>query len=693
MGEIHRIKKNGKTIYPATITEAVVDKVSKKPLNLYMNDIIPFTVSCNDVIYFDNSTKNIVTGSGNIIITVNGFAYTIPKSTTFSYPEAPSTSTLLALLWDKNNSTFILKDVQKVVFGDICLAVLVVKQILEDGVYEVVRVTYSFLNAIIKDIPRTEKFSTLEDIANRNVYWSSNDISINTSENTIKIGEKGYVTFFIGDRSLDLRSLSCSIKQDGEKSIIHRIILNTNTKKIYPKAQLKVLSKEEAVICQINFKTQDISSQFSNLGYSGGPINIDGVLYNDFSNPIPPIVRSYCNDVVYFDNINHKIRIGSGNLIIRAFNKEYVIQKNTEIQYPLGPVSTSLFSVIYDINSKSLIWKQYNTVSDSDFVLFNISLLGYNSYDVKYVFSPYVNIEILNNTKSYPEYRYFGDSFNIIEKTFSKKELVRLSYKTNQSFARYENLLIAIESVDGEFNAYIFNIGTGILLSKLILPYDDFHIPHANVSCFGTEIKDENSIAPLLYISQWDDSYERGCLVYNFTKTEENYNVELVQKIKPVDIEIEKIGEGSIDYVIDTDNNTLYTLSYFKKNGSRVPEDEGNKQMICKFKLPDLSAGYNIELKNEDILENFSLEPFNIGQDKCYNNGNIFIISGSPEYPDWTLIRVLDLNKKQITARIPLNMYGGEPECIDTYQGKIIFSGYSTNGNLDVNTVYYLDLN
>ncbi len=86
------------------------------------------------------------------------------------------------------------------------------------------------------------------------------------------------------------------------------------------------------------------------------------------------------------------------------------------------------------------------------------------------------------------------------------------------------------------------------------------------------------------------------------------YSVELVQKIRPGNISGEIIGYGSIDYVVDIDSNELYSLAYYKSNGSTISGTNGNKEMICKFPLPSISDGEEILLNEKDLLDCYSFE-------------------------------------------------------------------------------------
>lgn len=217
---------------------------------------------------------------------------------------------------------------------------------------------------------------------------------------------------------------------------------------------------------------------------------------------------------------------------------------------------------------------------------------------------------------------------------------------------------------------HIYNLHTNSKLASLDVPYGNYTIPHCNTSVFGNEFGSENSIAPLLYVSQWNG--ERNCLVYDITLTEGVYAVELKQVISTSGITQAVEGIGMRDWIVDTDNNFIYSMSYYINSDSTA---EGNKTMFVKFALPTLSDGNEVVLTQPDVLDNFELEFFKFFQDKCYNGGKIYIAAGMGNYPTITKLRVLDLTTKQIVTTIPLgDTYDAEPEGFDIYKDKLLMT-------------------
>lgn len=237
------------------------------------------------------------------------------------------------------------------------------------------------------------------------------------------------------------------------------------------------------------------------------------------------------------------------------------------------------------------------------------------------------------------------------------------------------------QTQDGALTMHIYNLRTNSKLASLNVPYGNYTIPHCNTSVFGNEFGSENSIAPLLYVSQWNG--ERNCLVYDITLSNHVYSVELKQVISTSGISQEIEGVGMRDWIVDTDHNCIYSMAYYINSDAT---EEGNKTMFLKFALPSLSDGNNVVLTQSDVLDNFELEFFKFFQDKCYNGNKIYIAAGMYDYQSITKIRVLDLTTKQIVTVIPLGeTYNDEPEGLDVYEDKLLMT-YGTMTLYNIST-------
>ena len=82
--------------------------------------------------------------------------------------------------------------------------------------------------------------------------------------------------------------------------------------------------------------------------------------------------------------------------------------------------------------------------------------------------------------------------------------------------------------------------------------------------------------------------------------------------------------------------------------------------------MPSISAGSNITLGLEDIIDNFEVENIPTRQDCCIHNGILYIENGymNPHYK--ATLRAIDLSKKEVVSKIDISkIVDGEPECLE----------------------------
>lgn len=277
-------------------------------------------------------------------------------------------------------------------------------------------------------------------------------------------------------------------------------------------------------------------------------------------------------------------------------------------------------------------------------------------------------------------YNYSGKRISLEKNKFSRNFYKQFKVNHIQSMAIYGNYIIFVTNVHDKLNGLLFDINTTKKIADLTFDYGMLKNPHGNTLCFGTEFADNTDDMPVLYLSQWNFDGERGVLVYRIKKTDNVYSAELKQSILPdlSNMDFSKFGNGSTDWVVDTDNNILYSIAYKLKGSSRIVI--GNATMICKFDLPKLSDGEKVLLDSSNILDNYQLSIINVVQDKCYYNGYIYMLSGPSSVPEWKKISVLNLSTKKIDSVVPLGKWQNEPECIVIFNNCII-QGYNT-GNI-----------
>ena len=229
-----------------------------------------------------------------------------------------------------------------------------------------------------------------------------------------------------------------------------------------------------------------------------------------------------------------------------------------------------------------------------------------------------------------------------------------------QSMAVFGNKMFTISAKE---EVTVTDILTYKSLGAFSLSTGSYSALHANTSCFGRYFAHVGDEFPLLYVSQWQGDEDRGVLAYRITGSEGKYNAELVQAILP-DPSMEKIGKGAADWVVDYDSGYLYCFSY-KLFGNSASILQDNAMVITQFDLPSPADGAEVILTDEDVVRQEELEMMLVTQDKCYRNGEIFIVSGSHTVPGSLRLRTVSLLSLSVNRDIDLSLYVGEPEGLD----------------------------
>ncbi len=202
---------------------------------------------------------------------------------------------------------------------------------------------------------------------------------------------------------------------------------------------------------------------------------------------------------------------------------------------------------------------------------------------------------------------------------------------------------------------------------------------HLNTVCAGIE-KNGNDI-PYVYISEWGYATPRRCFVESLT-TDGSKVVQIIS----VQSDSKSVGEGSMDYIVDTDGGYLYIYTYKLAGVSTLLEKDGvkNKIIITKFNLPKINDG-DVTLTDNDIINQFELPFIPIGQGKMIVNGKLYVPCGNTSYTEYVKLYVIDLNKKAVCSVLDLYESLGkkEPEGCFMYQD----SFYLT----DTDSVYRFD--
>lgn len=239
-----------------------------------------------------------------------------------------------------------------------------------------------------------------------------------------------------------------------------------------------------------------------------------------------------------------------------------------------------------------------------------------------------------------------------------------ISNFTQQGMAVYGDVAILGSSTQSGTNvkAEAFKISDNSKLASMLLPRGGYSDIHSNVMCFGKQIG--SGTLPYLYVSQWDN--QKGCFVYDIAS---NYAATLQQTILPTNVSASLIGGGTIDWVVDTDNNRLLSIGYVDTTSYDTPN---NGMRVCVFKLPTLSES-TVTLADTDVMDSFYIDELYVRQDCCYNNGNIYMLCGAGTNPtsEWNKIAVINIASRSVASVIDLKWLPTEPEGLDVYDNSL----------------------
>ena len=201
----------------------------------------------------------------------------------------------------------------------------------------------------------------------------------------------------------------------------------------------------------------------------------------------------------------------------------------------------------------------------------------------------------------------------------------------------------------------------------------EFHLPmggrgdvHCNAMCFGVE-KPTGAKLPYLYVSQWNRG--RNCFVYELDA--DFRSAKIKQIIDPAELTTgTRFGAGPADWAVDQKNGWLYSISY--KTDSPVKED-GNAQIVTKFKLPKVADGEVIKLKDADILDSFEAGKLLVRQDCVLHDGKLYVLYGSvKKYVKYLALQTIDLTARREIGVLDLKWKNEEPESINFVNGRLL---------------------
>ena len=244
----------------------------------------------------------------------------------------------------------------------------------------------------------------------------------------------------------------------------------------------------------------------------------------------------------------------------------------------------------------------------------------------------------------------------------------------HQSMVFYNGIGLFVVPSSDELICDIYDSRSKSRISSITLPTFDYPIPHANTTCFGTLYDSESSDFPLLYVSSWNGS--KMAFVYDIVRDKTNnqnafFMPRLVQVIDPSSLSEEYVGLGALDWVVDVEDSSIYSVSY-KLNDSATIID-GNASFINKYNLPSIETSY-VALTDDDVIDHFEIPIMNVSQDKLIYNKHIYVVAGMPDksglFPNQ--IYDVDLNTKTLSGQF-LSLRG-EPEGFCIYRGKLLLN-------------------
>jgi hypothetical protein len=199
-------------------------------------------------------------------------------------------------------------------------------------------------------------------------------------------------------------------------------------------------------------------------------------------------------------------------------------------------------------------------------------------------------------------------------------------------------------------------------------------VNHCNVLCFGTERFKPCDRYPVMYTSQCHRKPFNGmkdvCFVERLLPGFKGS--ELVQTINFEDTD--KLFGYALQWVVDCRNKLL--IGYGNTIDNNNP---ANKHRIIAFRLPKLSEGSMVTLKNEDILYTYLLEdtytePFMpIGQGLCIRGDLLYMPTGfgTPEKP--SILYIWNLAERKMEQVVDLSLCTeSEFEDCDFWRGQML---------------------
>ncbi len=238
----------------------------------------------------------------------------------------------------------------------------------------------------------------------------------------------------------------------------------------------------------------------------------------------------------------------------------------------------------------------------------------------------------------------------------------------------YNDYLFQFQNLND--SVFIYELNSKRYLGSVALPRN--YSNHCNNVSFSRIFLNENDLFPLLYVSGSGKGTYNNVQVYHIIKDSIFFTISKIQEI--------------VLPTANTENNLYWTnVAIDNENGFMYVYANGdNKGQIAKFNIPNASVN-QIKLKNEDILELFTVSIFEHAQGGFIKDNILHVITGVPHWGDRTTLRMIDLKRKNDLYTYNISELGFptiEFESLSSYKDGMVSAA---NGNMGQG-IYYIKI-
>lgn len=209
----------------------------------------------------------------------------------------------------------------------------------------------------------------------------------------------------------------------------------------------------------------------------------------------------------------------------------------------------------------------------------------------------------------------------------------------------------------------IIDLENRVLESTFVVP--GLEKAHCNNAAFSDEKYSEDSVFPLLYVTECAGKNRCYVVDLNFSTGR------IVQEIWYDGKDYNK----TFDWCIDPERGFIYTRGGNHEYWKNPPDHPvyGRMMMLKKFRLPkmaDFDESGEIHLTEDDALDTFALDDVYFGQGSVIHDGIMYTGEGSPKRCHCR-IHIIDLDAHERPAIHDVSYLGLEPEGFAYRDGKV----------------------